>query len=64
MSLGSNLVSRHPPPIITGSVSQYRQYFYQSQELQTANGQNFSLAHFEGCCAFTHQDASPLNQQP
>lgn len=31
MSLGSNLVSRHRPPIITGSVSQYRQYFYQSQ---------------------------------
>lgn len=39
------------PPITTDSVSQYRQYPINLKELQTENGQNFSLAHFEGCCA-------------
>ena len=52
------------PPITTGSVSQYRQYPINLKELQTENGQNCSLAYFEGCCAFTNQDTSPLNQQP
>lgn len=62
MSLWGNL--QHPviSPIIT--VPYQSIAFYQSPRNSNRKWSELKSSTFEGCCAFTHQDESPLNQQP